>query len=427
MAGAIFVAKPPAPNGAKLMRILAINSGSSSIKFRLLDMGRETPLVSGLLERIGETGGRLVYRRHTAAGAGDERQADLSVADHAAGLERIFALLENGGAPASQPSFQAVGHRVVHGGLRFRSPVRIDEGVVGGIRGMIPLAPLHNAVNLAGIEAALRLCPRIPQVAVFDTAFFRTLPPHACQYALPYDITRQYPIRRYGFHGISHRYVASQAAGFLRRPLAALRLITLHLGNGASAAAIRDGMCIDTSMGMTPLEGLIMGTRCGDVDPAVPVYLARNLGLNPDEIETLLNQDSGMKGLCGHNDMREVHRLAQRGDERARLAIDMYCYRIIKYVGAYYAALGGLDALVFTAGVGENDPLIRQSVCQGLSGLGISLDPRRNRAGTGDAVDISGEDSRVKVLVIPTDEELEIARQTASVIGQADAACASGC
>jgi acetate kinase len=256
----------------------------------------------------------------------------------------------------------------------------------------------------------------VPQVAVFDTAFFRTLPPHAYRYAVPEELYSQHSVRRFGFHGISHQYVARQTAHYLEQPLASLRLITLHLGNGASAAAIRDGSCIDTSMGMTPLEGLIMGTRCGDLDPAVHFYLARTLGMGIDEIEHLLNQASGMKGLCGVNDMREVHRLADAGDERARLAIDMFCYRISKYVGAYYTALGGLDALVFTAGIGENDPAIRQLVCERLTSLGIRIDPQRNRSNTGGVLIFNDEHSKVKLLVVPANEELEIARQATSLI-----------
>ena len=300
----------------------------------------------------------------------------------------------------------------------FQAPTLIDEDVIDGIREMIPLAPLHNPANLTGIEATRQLCPTVPQVAVFDTAFFRTLPPHAYRYALPDELYRQHHVRRYGFHGTSHQHVARQAADYLQQPLESLQLITLHLGNGASAAAIRDGICIDTSMGMTPLEGLVMGTRCGDLDPSVHFYLSRTLGMDFNEIETLLNHDSGMKGLCGAKDMREVHRLANKGDEQARLAIDMYCYRISKYIGAYYTILGGLDALVFTAGIGENDPIIRQSVCDRLSVLGITLDHKLNQTGASGTFDISGENSKVKVLVIPTNEELEIARQTVSAINK---------
>ena len=274
------------------------------------------------------------------------------------------------------------------------------------------MAPLHNAANLLGIEITRKHYPQVPQVAVFDTAFFRDLPARAYRYALPDDIYQQQHPRRYGFHGTSHHYVAHLAADYLQQPIASLKMITLHLGNGASTAAIQDGICIDTSMGMTPMDGLIMGTRCGDLDPSVLIYLARKLNLSLDEIERLLNEDSGMKGLCGTQDMREVHQLASAGDSRAQLAIDMYCYRVCQYVGSYYTTLGGLDALVFTAGIGENDALIRELICTQLAVLGVSLNHDKNHADALQAVNISDHNSRVKVLVFATNEELEIARQT---------------
>lgn len=397
------------------MRVLVINSGSSSIKFRLYDMEHELLQVSGALQRIGEADGRAVYREYDPNGAVKEQTHNGPFKDHAAGLQQLFAFLEGYAPLASMKSLHAVGHRVVHGGERFQAPALIDDEVIRGIGEMIPLAPLHNPANLAGIEAVRLSYPQIPQVAVFDTAFFRTLPPHAYHYAVPHAWHQQHHVRRYGFHGTSHQYVARQAADYLQRPLQTLRLITLHLGNGASAAAIRNGICIDTSMGMTPLEGLIMGTRCGDLDPSLPFYLTRE-GIELNEIESLLNHHSGMKGVCGVSDMREVHRLADQGDAQARLALDMYCYRISKYIGAYYVTLGGLDAVVFTAGIGENDRSIRASVCDRLSALGITHDPRRNRTAAGGTFDISGENSKVKVLVVPANEELEIARLTLSVI-----------
>lgn len=401
------------------MSILVINSGSSSIKFRFYDMEQEKLLVSGTLDRIGEANGSRVYREYTATGDVEEHKEISHVVDHTAGLKQIFAFLEsNDGSIDLMKSLHAIGHRVVHGGDTFQAPTLIDEGVINAMREMIPLAPLHNPANLTGIEATRKLCPQVPQVAVFDTTFFRTLPPHAYRYALPNELYQRHHVRRYGFHGTSHQHVARQVADHLQQPLETLRLITLHLGNGASAAAIRNGVCIDTSMGMTPLEGLIMGTRCGDLDPSIHFYLARILGMGLNEIETLLNRESGMKGLCGAKDMREVHRLANLGDEQACLAIDMYCYRIIKYIGAYHTILGGLDALVFTAGIGENDPCVRQSVCNKLSVLGISLDHKLNQIGASGTLDISGENSKVKVLVVPANEELEIARQTISVINK---------
>jgi acetate kinase len=400
------------------MRVLVINSGSSSIKFRLYDMAQEMLFVAGILERIGETDGSSVYRKCSATGDVEEHKKNSPVADHTAGLKQIFGFLESNGPLDSMNSLHAIGHRVVHGGEVFQEPTLIDEDVVNGIRKTISLAPLHNPANLAGIEATRRLCPQVPQVAVFDTAFFRTLPPRAYRYALPEELYRHHHVRRYGFHGTSHQHVAKQAAAYLQQPLETLRLITLHLGNGASAAAIQHGICIDTSMGMTPLEGLIMGTRCGDLDPSVHFYLARTLNMGIDEIETLLNHDSGMKGLCGFQDMREVHRLADNGDERACLAMDMFCYRISKYIGAYYVALGGLDALVLTAGIGENDPLIRQSICNKLSVLGITLDHSLNQDDTSGVFKISDENSKVKVLVVPANEELEIARQVVLTVNK---------
>lgn len=398
------------------MRVLVINSGSSSIKFRFYEMTREVLLASGTLERIGAVGGGSDYQIYNPSGEIDRRHESSAIADHSTGLKQIFAFLGNNNLVNSTTSLGAIGHRVVHGGETFQAPILIDDKVINEIHNMIPLAPLHNPANLAGIEATRQSCPQVPQVAVFDTAFFRSLPPHAYRYALPNALYQEHQVRRYGFHGTSHQHVAQQAANYLQQPLSALRLITLHLGNGASAAAIRDGICIDTSMGMTPLEGLIMGTRCGDLDPAVHFYLARTLGMGLDEIEGLLNNDSGMKGLCGVCDMRDVHRLADEGNEQARLAIDMYCYRIVKYIGAYYLALGGLDALVFTGGVGENDALIRQSVCAGLAVLGITLDQQLNHSNISETFSISETNNKIEVLVVPANEELEIARQTVSVI-----------
>jgi len=402
------------------MHVLVINSGSSSIKFCLYEMKQEKQLVSGTLERIGEVKSSSSYHEYTANGDVKNCEESTAIADHAAGLKNIFSFLENSGAVDSMTSLHAIGHRVVHGGETFHSPTLIDENVIDTIREMIPLAPLHNPANLDGIEAMRQLCPQVPQVAVFDTAFFHTLSPHAYRYALPDDLYRHHHIRRYGFHGTSHQYVARQAAKALQQPLETLRCITLHLGNGASAAATRDGVCIDTSMGMTPLEGLIMGTRCGDLDPSVHFYLARTLGMDLNDIENLLNHNSGMKGLCGVSDMREIHQLVNDGDEQARLAIEMYCHRIAKYVGAYYVALGGLDALVFTGGIGENDPIIRQSICSKLSVLGITLDHKLNEGNASETVDISVNNSKVKVLVIPTREEFEIARQTVSVLNNSN-------
>ena len=369
------------------MHVLVINSGSSSVKYRLFQMEDEHERERGALSGIGEPGGE----------APDHREA----------LARI---LTRTGALAG---IDAIGHRVVHGGDLFAAAVRLDAGVLERLRTLEPLAPLHNPGCRLGIEMAMALAPGLAQVAVFDTAFHQTMPAHARHYALPAALAREHRIRRYGFHGPSHEYVAARAAALLGRPLAELRLVTLHLGNGASAAAIRGGLSIDTSMGMTPLEGLVMGTRSGDLDPAVVPYLQRRTGLSADEVERLLTRESGLEGMCGTNDMREARRRAEDGDESARLAIAVYCHRVRKYVGAYLAVLGGADAVVFTAGVGENDPGVREAVCRGLEPLGIFLDPERNRR---NAPRVSTGESPVAVLVIPTNEELVIARHTVACL-----------
>jgi acetate kinase len=370
--------------------VLVLNSGSSSIKYQLLDMGARSVVLGGLIERIGDV-----------AGGG--------VADHAEGVARILAEL-----PAE--ALAGIGHRVVHGGERFSAPALIDDEVVEAIREQVPLAPLHNPANLLGIETARKAFPDTPQVAVFDTAFHRTMPARAWRYALPRELADRLRIRRYGFHGTSHAYVARTAAELLGRPLGEVNLITLHLGNGASVAAVAGGRCIDTSMGLTPLEGLVMGTRSGDLDPAISVFLHRVADLSFEEIDTLLNRESGMKGLAGVGDMRDVERLAAAGDEAAAEALEVYCYRIRKYVGAYTAALGRVDALVFTAGVGENNATVRANVCAGLAGFGVAIDHDRNAGRPAGARTVSTDDSAVAVLVVPTNEELEIATQVLSVL-----------
>ncbi len=394
------------------MKVLVINSGSSSIKYELFDMSDRTPLASGLLERIGEPQSRLRHRSRDGQAQMAETVQCAPVPDHREGLRRIVAVLSTSGVLRDAGELCGIGHRVVHGGEAFREPTLIDQQVLTALRRQIPLAPLHNPANIVGIEVALALCPGVPQVAVFDTAFHQSIPPHAFHYALPYDLYTAHGVRRYGFHGTSHRYVAKQAAAHLGRPLDTTNLIVLHLGNGASATAIEAGRSVDTSMGMTPLEGLMMGTRCGDLDPAVTFYLARVTGQSGDQIESLLNTQSGLKGICGTNDMREVLRLAEDGDDRARLAVAMYTYRIRKYIGAYCAVLSGVDALVFTGGIGENSPEIRAASCQGLSNLGIVIEPQKNAAALAGTFEIQAEVSTVSVLVVPTNEELEIAEET---------------
>jgi acetate kinase len=312
-----------------------------------------------------------------------------------------------------------VGHRVVHGGDRFARPTLVDDAVLDRIRALVPLAPLHNPANIAGIEAAWARYPDTPQVAVFDTAFHQTMPPRAWRYALPRELAERLHIRRYGFHGTSHAHVARRAAEHLGRPLAELDLVTLHLGNGCSAAAVAGGRSVDTSMGLTPLGGLVMGTRSGDLDPGVVAHLHREGGLDLDAIDTLLNRQSGLKGLAGANDLREVHAKADAGDAHAAEALEVFCYRVRCTVGAYVAALGGLDALVFTAGIGENDADVRARVCGGLGAFGVRLDERRNAARSREARTVSADGSAVAVLVVPTNEELEIAEQALAVVRDA--------
>jgi len=396
--------------------IIVVNSGSSSIKYETFDLSSLKAASKGLLERIGAPDSRLKHQWLTSAGRWEEIIETRSVADHREGFSVILEVSSRARSGRTAPEVFAVGHRVVHGGEKFSEPTIIDDGAIETIRQLIPLAPLHNPANITGIEVMRELLPDVPQVAVFDTAFHQTMPPQAFHYALPAEFYRSYGVRRYGFHGSSHRYVTKEAARHLSIPLERLNLITLHLGNGASATAIQRGKSIDTSMGLTPLEGLIMGTRCGDLDPAVHFYLARKTGRPFEEIESILNKESGLKGICGVNDMREIQRRAAEGDVQAELALAMFCYRVRKYIGAYYAALGSLDAVVFTGGIGENSALVRSRSCDGLSALGISLDERRNGDAGGDIAQIQAQDSRVKILVIPTNEEREIAQQTLEAI-----------
>jgi acetate kinase len=393
-----------------MTQVLVLNTGSSSIKYRLFEMETRDVLASGLLERIGEETSRLVHTAGTEEPLVDEGTAP----DHRAGLASILAAFEASGGLSSD--LAGIGHRVVHGGERFFAPTLIDDEAIDAIGDLIPLAPLHNPSNLLGIEVARAQFSTVPQVAVFDTAFHKTMPPHAYRYALPESLARELRIRRYGFHGTSHAYVSRAAAAYLGRSLPEINLITLHLGNGASVAAVAGGRCIDTSMGMTPLEGLVMGSRSGDLDPAIVFYLHREADLSIDEIDELLNKGSGMKGLTGLIDMRQIEQRAAEGDQTASEALDVYCYRIRKYIGAYAAALGRVDALVFTAGVGENSDVVRARVCQGLEPFGVHVDPSSNAARSGQPRSVSTGNSRVAVLVVPTNEELEIATQTWAVI-----------
>jgi acetate kinase len=393
-----------------------INSGSSSIKFQLFDMGEECSIANGNFERLGEQEARLKFSLTEHNCETETVSTNHPGADHAEGFSLITALLRDKNLLSKAHQLQAVGHRVVHGGEQFQQPEVITPEVLAGIRAMIPLAPIHNPANLKGIEITLEQLPNIPQVAVFDTAFHQTLPEYAYTYAIPYHLYQQQGIRRYGFHGSSHAFVAQAAAQFLARPVEALNLITLHLGNGASAAAIRHGQCIDTSMGLTPLEGLIMGTRCGDLDPSIIFYIHKQTGLSFPEIEQLLNQASGLEGIAGVSDMRQLMEHIAHNDKQARLALDMFCYRIKKYIGAYNAILGRVDAIVFTGGIGEHASQVREQVCTELEHLGIMLDAAANQQAEENACAIHLSDSKVAILVIQTNEELEIARQTMKTV-----------
>ncbi len=391
--------------------VLVINAGSSSLKYSLIDAHSGESAASGLAERIGEDQGRQVHR-----GPDGESETVRKIPSHEEALRGAIDAFEAHGLSLADVDIAAVGHRVVHGGSRFGAPAIIDDALVAAVEELVPLAPLHNPANLEGIRVARRLLPGLPQVAVFDTAFHQTLPPHAYTYAVPSSWLEEHGIRRYGFHGTSHAFVSNAAAHLLGRDPADVNVIVLHLGNGCSASAVRQGRSVETSMGLTPLEGLVMGTRSGDLDPAIPAYLNRELGMSVEEIDRALNSASGMKGLTGENDFREVARLRADGDQRAAVAFEVYCHRIRKYVGAYYAILGSLDAIVFTAGVGENSPDVRATSLAGLERLGIAVDPDRNTSRSTGARAISPDDSEVAVLVIPTNEEWQIARETLTVI-----------
>ncbi|MEU1272837.1 acetate kinase [Streptomyces sp. NPDC005799] len=395
-------------------RVLVLNSGSSSVKYQLLDMRDSSRLAAGLVERIGEETSRI---RHTPlASGGGTRESVGPVADHEAALKAVAEELSRDGLGLDSPELAAIGHRVVHGGKTFTEPTVIDDTVLAEIERLIPVAPLHNPANLTGIRTARALRPDLPQVAVFDTAFHTTMPDSAARYAIDVATADEHRIRRYGFHGTSHAYVSRATARLLGKAPEDVNVIVLHLGNGASASAVRGGKCVDTSMGLTPLEGLVMGTRSGDIDPAVIFHLARVGGMSIDEIDTLLNKKSGLIGLCGDNDMREIRRRIDAGDEEAKLAFDIYIHRLKKYIGAYCAVLGRVDAIAFTAGVGENASEVREAAVAGLETLGLAVDGALNAVRGDEPRLVSPADARVKVAVVPTDEELEIATQAYALV-----------
>jgi acetate kinase len=396
------------------MNILVLNCGSSSVKYQLIEAGSQKMLARGGVERIGMTGATLTNVRFD----GDEITIAGEIVDHTVAIEYVLAVLlsRNHGVINDKSDIHAIGHRVVHGGEQFSASVLITDEVIKGIRSNFEIAPLHNPHNLRGINACQINLPGTPQVAVFDTAFHQQMPKKAYLYGLPYSLYTQYRIRRYGFHGTSHRYVAGRAAVLLGKDLSSLKLITCHLGNGCSMAAIEGGISIDTTMGFTPLEGLLMGTRSGDLDPSVILYIMSKEGLTLAEANTLLNKHSGLQGISGvSNDMREILSEMKNGDKKAKYAFDVFCYRVKKYIGAYAAAMGGLDAVVFTGGIGENSPEIRKGCTENLELLGITVDERLNDT-RGKEVTISAPDSRVKVFVIPTNEELVIALDTMKIV-----------
>lgn len=405
------------------MHVLVINCGSSSIKAAVVDPGSGACVAELLAERVGTTGTTLGW---SGAAAGVQVEVE---GDHATVLAAALPALL--GALPPDVRVGAVGHRAVHGGERYTAPVRIDDEVEAGIEALIPLAPLHNPANLAGIRAARRVLPALPHVAVFDTAFHATLPRRAQAYALPQALARKHGVRRYGFHGTSHAFVARAAAAWLDEDLRSLRIVTCHLGNGASVCAVEHGRSVETSMGMTPLEGLVMGTRSGDVDAGALLALARAEGLSLDQLDKLLNGQSGLLGLSGSSrDMRDIEARAAEGDEQAQLAVHVFVHRVRKYIGAYAAVMGGLDAVVFTGGIGENSALVRHHVCQRMEWLGAHLDDERNRAARASAgqpvLEVSAGHSRVRLLVVHTDEQHEIARQVRQCLGALDVADAAG-
>ena len=398
------------------MKILVLNNGSSSIKYQLYQMDDRVVLAKGVVERIGSESAVLKHQ----GPAGEAVQVDINALDHRQGLKAVMEWLTNPipGAVSSMEEITAIGHRVVHGGEKFQDSTLITPEVIAGIKAVSHLAPLHNPHNLTGIMICAELMPDKPQAAVFDTVFHQTMPPRAYMYALPYRYYKDYGIRKYGFHGTSHKYVVQRAANLMGKPLGELRIISCHLGNGASITAVKGGRSIDTTMGFTPLEGLMMGTRCGDMDPAIIPFWMEQGNTSPSELNHLMNDDSGVLGISGiSNDLRDIEKAAQKGNRRAQLALEMYVYRIQKYIGAYLVTLGGADAIVFTAGVGENQSNIRKQICAGLAWLNVQIDDEHNKV-RGVEHRISTANSSIDVWVIPTNEELMIAEETMHLVSK---------
>ncbi len=398
------------------MKVLVLNSGSSSVKYQMLDMENESVLCKGIAERIGIHGSRIVHKV-----SGEKYIKEVELPNHDKAIEEVINILtdEEWGVLKDISEIKAVGHRVVHGGEKFASSVLIDDEVMKVLEENVDLAPLHNPPNIMGIKAIMKLLPNVPNVAVFDTAFHQSMPKKAFLYAIPMEYYEKHRIRRYGFHGTSHRYVSKRAAEILGKPYESLKIISAHLGNGASIAAIMNGRSVDTSMGFTPLEGLVMGTRSGDLDPAIVVILQQKFGMSSEEVYNLLNKKSGVLGLYGKSsDMRDIEDGVFEGDQLARLVLDIYEYRIAKYIGAYAAAMNGVDVIIFTAGVGENSPILREEICENYLGyLGIKIDKKANDVKSKERI-ISTPDSKVTVMTIPTNEELVIARDTYEIVSK---------
>ena len=396
------------------MKILVLNCGSSSIKYALYNMDDKSVMTSGGAERVGLDGAFVKVKLPN----GEKKQIMHDIPEHTEGVKFIFSLLTDPeiGVIKSLDDINAVGHRMVHGGEKFTESVVITPEVIKAFEAVSDLAPLHNPANMKGVNAVSELMPGLPQVGVFDTAFHQTMPAKAYMYAVPYELYEKYGVRRYGFHGTSHRYVSKRACEFLGIPQQGCKMITAHIGNGGSLAAVVDGKCVDTTMGLTPLEGVMMGTRSGDIDGGAVTFIQKKLNLDADGVSNLLNKKSGVQGLCGYSDMRDVESAAKSGDKKAEVAQASYFYRIKKYIGAYAAAMGGCDVLVFTAGVGENQTGMREAACEGLEFMGIKIDKAVNATVRGKEAVISTPDSKVKVVVIPTDEELMIASDTMALV-----------
>ena len=398
------------------MKVLVINCGSSSLKYQLINMENEYVLAMGICERIGIEGSFLKHQ----PGEGAKITIQTPMPTHMEAIQSVIDALvdEKHGVIKNMSEINAVGHRVVHAGEKYAYSVILDKEVKAALTECIELAPLHNPPNIIGIEACEKIMPGVPMVGVFDTAFHQTMPKEAYIYALPYELYEKYKIRRYGFHGTSHKYVSEKTAEFLGKPLSELKLITCHLGNGASVAAVNKGKSVDTSMGFTPLEGLVMGTRAGDMDPAIVTFIQDKENLTSEEVNNLLNKKSGVLGISKlSSDFRDVEEAAEKGNENAKLALDVYNYRVKKYIGAYMAAMNGADAIIFTAGLGENSDFVREAICRDMDFLGIKIDTQKNKVRS-KLTDISAEGSRVKVLIVPTNEELMIARDTMRLIGK---------